>query len=282
MEAEIESMNGLVDSEDALAAAGIRYLVFGKETAPTTGCVHIQGYVYFTNARSMAGVKRILSSRLHLEKSKGSPQQNREYCQKDGEWKEAGSIPQQGARTDLQAVQSLLDGGATMLDVSRAHFREFVMYRNNLEIYRRMVNSRRVSSEFSLSDFPEAWPREYNWDRSVIIWGESGIGKTEYAKALLPGALMVSHMDDLLEFDPDTHSGIIFDDMDFKHLPRTSQIHLVDVDNDRSIHCRYRTAFVPARTKKIFTTNESSGLIVELADAAVKRRIEVHHLINSF
>jgi hypothetical protein len=70
--------------------------------------------------------------------------------------------------------------------------------------------------------------------------------------------------------------------MDFKHLPRTSQIHLVDVDNDRSIHCRYRTAFVPARTKKIFTTNESSGLIVELADAAVKRRIEVHHLINSF
>lgn len=115
--------------------------------------------------------------------------------------------------------------------------------------------------------------------RSVIFWGEAGIGKTEFAKQLLPKALFVSHMDDLALFEVGVHEGIIFDDMDFTHFPRTSQIHVVDFDNVRSIHIRYAVARIPARTPKIFTTNTPFGKIFDINDAAIRRRIVIKELI---
>lgn len=127
------------------------------------------------------------------------------------------------------------------------------------------------------SSFP--WNLELS-DSSMIIWGDAGIGKTEYAKFLLGESLMVSHIDDLANFNPEFHNGIIFDDMDFKHFPRTSQIHLLDWDNDRSIHIRYQTAFIPKNTKKIFTTNEFNGSIFNLEDGAIRRRVRIEHLIK--
>lgn len=88
----------------------------------------------------------------------------------------------------------------------------------------------------------------------------------------------MSHIDDLLKFDPKKHEGIIFDDMDFKHVPRTAQIHLVDTDFERSIHCRYACARIPAKTKKIFTTNEFNGGIFLINDPAIARRIKAIEL----
>jgi hypothetical protein len=83
-------------------------------------------------------------------------------------------------------------------------------------------------------------------------------------------------MDDLGNFDIANHTGIVFDDMCFKHLPRTAQIHLVDQDDDRSIHIRYTTAFIPAGTPKVFTSNTPD--IFEVHDEAIDRRIHIVHL----
>jgi len=89
---------------------------------------------------------------------------------------------------------------------------------------------------------------------------------------MMPTALFVTHMDDLLKFDAGQHEGIIFDDMSFLHLHREGQIHLVDVEQPRSIHCRYSAANIPANTPKIVTTNNEGGKVVDLFDAAIKRR----------
>lgn len=113
-----------------------------------------------------------------------------------------------------------------------------------------------------------------NWtyDRSIIIWGPPECGKTGLARACLPKAFMVTHIDDLKRFDSQAFDGIIFDDMSFVHMPRTAQIHLVDIEEDRSIHCRHTTGFIPRHTKKIFTTNEPNGHIF-LDDPAINRRV---------
>lgn len=109
--------------------------------------------------------------------------------------------------------------------------------------------------------------------KSVILKGPAGVGKTQYAKSQhhFKNPLFVSHLDGLKRFNNE-HDGIIFDDMDFKHLPRTTQIHLVDWDDERDIHVRYGTVLIPAHTPKIFTCNMDC---LDVTDSAIARRVTI-------
>jgi len=102
--------------------------------------------------------------------------------------------------------------------------------------------------------------QEFKWNESMkclILRGNSGCGKTTWAKRSLPTPILfVSHIDTLKKFRPGFHKSILFDDIDVKHYPRTSQIHLVDFENSRDIHCRHTVAHIPAGIYKVFTCNE--------------------------
>lgn len=116
---------------------------------------------------------------------------------------------------------------------------------------------------------------QVNWieEKCLILVGESGIGKTTYAKQIIPKpALFITHIDDLKKFEPDYHKSILFDDVCFNHYPVQSQIHLVDYENPRSIHVRYGTARIPAGVAKIFTCNEDP---INLTHPAIRRRVQV-------
>nr|UOF82593.1 rep protein [Cressdnaviricota sp.] len=110
------------------------------------------------------------------------------------------------------------------------------------------------------------------WDRSktLILVGKSGIGKTTWCKInLTKPLLMVSHLDDLRRFRSDYHKSILFDDVSIRHLPDTSQIHICDFENPRSIHIRYGCARIPAGIEKAFTCNV---IPINIDMPAVKRR----------
>lgn len=70
-----------------------RYGVLGKEIAPTTGTAHIQGYIYFTNAKTFNAFKKLLPQGTHIELAVASAKQNREYCTKGGDFEEYGIFP---------------------------------------------------------------------------------------------------------------------------------------------------------------------------------------------
>lgn len=94
--------------------------------------------------------------------------------------------------------------------------------------------------------------------QSVVLLGPSGIGKTVWAKTIAPKpAYEVGHMDDLRDFKAGYHKSIIFDEIRFSHLPLTTQIAVVDVDDARSIHTRYKPARIPAGVQKFFTCTET-------------------------
>lgn len=72
------------------------YVIAGFEKGSKKQRDHIQGYVYFTNAKSLARVKKYLP-RAHLEIAKGTPKQNIEYCSKEGSVWTNGVPPLQGS-----------------------------------------------------------------------------------------------------------------------------------------------------------------------------------------
>lgn len=176
---------------------------------------------------------------------------------------------------DLSTTKSVLD--------ALLHLQEHapVDYVQKLDSLTRNLTSHRdkrlrlESQARTLDDFKNLPVIPDNW-RVLYLWGKSGVGKTQLAKALLPGATIVSHGDQLK--DCDFSKGIIFDDFSVAHWPPTSVIHLVDWDEPRGIHCRYAHVVIPPHTRKIFTFNRLLDAwcppsIVEEQFQAIKRRL---------
>lgn len=72
-----------------------RYIVFGFEIGEENHTPHIQGYCYFDNAKQRSALSKELP-RASIRLAVGSPQQNLDYCSKQGDFYEFGDIPTQG------------------------------------------------------------------------------------------------------------------------------------------------------------------------------------------
>lgn len=250
----------------------MKYLMYQKEACPKTGKLHWQTYVIFHQPCRIRGCqKRLgLGKGNKVIKPRGSSESCSEYCSKVksrcDDYKEFGVLESiQGRRTDLEAVASDILEGATKTDIALKFPTMFIKYHSGIEKLIQQVPKDEPKADWAM-----------RWDaimdiKSVAIIGPSGVGKTQYALAHFTNALFVTHMDDLLRFNSDQHDGIIFDDMDFQHMPRNCQIHLVDWDQDRSLHCRYSVARIPKHTMKLFTGN--SYMFTD--DAAIRRRVTV-------
>jgi len=66
------------------------YIIYGKEQGES-GTPHLQGFVHFTNARSMKSVIKSLPG-CHIEIARSAVKAI-EYCKKDGDWTERGDAP---------------------------------------------------------------------------------------------------------------------------------------------------------------------------------------------
>lgn len=253
------------------------YLVYALETSQS-GTPHIQGYAEFLNRTTIAGFKKLFgSTRYHLEARRGTSLEASEYCKKEDPnvvVKGELSTDSSGKRTDLDDISDMIKGGASKRSIAEAFPSQYMRYHTGIDKMLKVLAPQKDLTGFPLDSFK--FQVEFEEGYSHIMVGPSGCGKTSYARSAFPKALLVSHKDDLLKFDKDIYSAIIFDDMSFAHEPRTSQIHLVDQDDDRSIHVRYSTALIPAGTVKIFTTNVLD--IFDLSDPAIKRRVKVHHV----
>lgn len=142
-----------------------RYSIIGFEIAPTTGTKHIQGYVYFKNGILFKTFcKRMKHGRCEI--ARGTAEQNRVYCSKDGEYNEFGTMPMQGSRTDLQHFKDdILDGHNqdSLLENhtdSFAHFDRFYQRCRNIHL-------KKIAQEINTPEI-------------IVLIGEPGCGKTRH------------------------------------------------------------------------------------------------------
>lgn len=92
---------------------GVDYQVWQYETAPETGQIHIQGYLYNSNPITGSAIKKRLYEwsgvQPHLEPPRGSPEQNKTYCTKE-ETRFAGPYEFGSAWHFHTSLQDLLNG----------------------------------------------------------------------------------------------------------------------------------------------------------------------------
>lgn len=178
-----------------LASRKIRLLSFQLERCPTSGSIHIQGYVEFYDKVRLSTVKKRLGSNaLHAEKRKGTRLQAYDYSRKDEspyfsskypEWEEhggrlVGTVHQelgkfgthQGARTDLQQ----------MVDKIREATNEYDIWEETPEMYLKFGNNARKALALELK---KKWMNKYIPNFEVhVIWGDSRTSKTRSVYAL--------------------------------------------------------------------------------------------------
>lgn len=105
--------------------------------------------------------------------------------------------------------------------------------------------------------------------RSLWLLGPTQLGKTSFAVSCFDRPLLVSHIDQLKELTSE-HDGIIFDDCSFNHWPRSSVLHILDLEQPRGINVKNNHVVIPKGMPRIFTSNVN---IWPADDPAIRRRI---------
>lgn len=262
-ELEVENMKKL--------AHEVNYLIVSKEVGKC-GTPHLQGRVIFKRNYRLKQLKK-LWPRNHWELSKCT-KDNIYPIKSDSEVIIQQDNRKQGKRTDLDDLKKMIDDKRPMNELWDKHFGTMLRYSRGVKEYIKVSQPTIEKAEFKEMRFEKITCWETPW----IVWGEPGIGKTEFALQHFEKPFFCCHIDQLLDYVPENHDGIIFDDMKFNHWPRESQIHILDTNQTRAIHCRHYTATIPRRTKKIFCTNVYGGHIFDLDDGAIERRVKVKNL----
>lgn len=90
--AYVYTLNNPTEADEAaVVSVPSVYHVYGRETAPTTGTPHLQGFIYFAAGKTPSAVSRLLP-RCHIEVARDI-QAAILYCKKDGDFWESGTPP---------------------------------------------------------------------------------------------------------------------------------------------------------------------------------------------
>jgi len=173
------------------------YLMYGREIAPTTGTPHMQGFVVFANTRRFSAVSRLFGGRAHWDAARGTNQEAFDYCSKDGDIVEYGTMPMRGRSTAYSACCQEVLGGVQPNDIARTNPEVFVRYGRGL---RDLCNA--VSTPYEHTDV-----------RGIWIVGRPGTGKSRYARDTYKDSLYLKQQNKWF----DNYNGeetILLDDFD--------------------------------------------------------------------
>ncbi|ADU76995.1 Rep protein [Cyclovirus PKgoat21/PAK/2009] len=145
-----------------------KFAIFGREVCPTTGTKHLQGFCNLQRPKRFNNIREIFKGRAHIEGAKGSDQDNQRYCSKSGEVWSHGEPCNQGARSDLEEVVSIIKGGerdvkAVALQCPTAYIKYFKGIENYIRIY-------------------HATPERDFKTEVYFFWGPTGAGKSRTAR----------------------------------------------------------------------------------------------------
>lgn len=207
--------NYVVTEEPVFVESQMEYLVFGLEVCPETGNYHYQCFVQFFNKKTYNAGRKFFpgtATNAFKERYKGStPQQAADYCKKDGQWKEFGTLrtSKQGQRTDLTMVSNRILAGEALKDLMIDEECMETIARH-MQYFQTIANDYRTGAGLSALKARLAGITLRPWQQGIAdlvdndpdprhvywYWSEGGaVGKTTIADYLLAfkGAALFTH-----------------------------------------------------------------------------------------
>ncbi|QIM58708.1 replicase [Bat circovirus] len=172
------TLNNPTDEEKAqiagIADEKVKYLIVGEEVGDS-GTPHLQGFINLRAKVRLQGLKQLLGPRAHCEKARGTDEDNKKYCGKDGKLLvEKGEPHCKGKRTDLANAVRILLEEKSLAAVAAAL----------PEVY---VRNHRGLAQLLL-DHP-AMQMKRAWKSDVTVWvGPPGVGKSRACLDMCPDA----------------------------------------------------------------------------------------------
>jgi len=171
---EVEAIKNLTPtSTNDSNATGIVYTIIGKETG-SQGTFHLQGYTEFSSRMRLPGVKKLLSPRIHAEKSVADWKTNKDYCSKEGnlllEWgtpkqppgKRGGEARASQLDERLSTLKEIIDEGGMLEQCWDQDFSAMVRYGRGISEYAILKGRHREPPKVT------------------VITGAAGTGKTRF------------------------------------------------------------------------------------------------------
>ena len=101
-----------------LQQLGIKYLVFGRERGEQ-GTPHLQGYIILTTPVRWSTLNNRLhmqNGRIHWERAMGTAEQASNYCKKDGDFTEFGTLPNPEPTNQFTIIAQKIERAKELLD----------------------------------------------------------------------------------------------------------------------------------------------------------------------
>lgn len=264
---EISSLKTWFEAESS-------YACFGKEVGEN-GTPHLQGYFILLRKRRLTALKSDCNARAHFEVARGSPQSNKVYCSKDGDFWERGECPGKPlkrSRDELALSFSVAaSAGRDALDAWKADNMGTAFFSGH--------TLRRNFCEFAAP--PDRPDIAVEW-----IWGPPGVGKSRVAHERFPGGYVKDPRTKwwhgyMLERD------VIIDDfapkgIDINHLLRWFDRYRCTVESKGSMVPLFAVNFVVTSNfspNECFTADDG-GPHPQIQ--ALRRRMTVTHMSEPF
>jgi hypothetical protein len=188
------------NKELSVVKENVRYICYGVERCETTGREHYQGFAIFNRTCRIPKAKQWIGGGdgVHCEPRRGTRDQARDYCRKDGKFWEWGVY-------DAMTKEMLFKQPIGYIKENHPEF--FCRYHRGLE---------------------KLQPKGDKWRdvKVTVLWGETGVGKTKEAV----------NCDSWYKLDPpynwfDGYEGetrLILDDYRTGSIPRGMLLNLLD------------------------------------------------------
>jgi len=203
-----ESVKLIVDKLEPLS----RYIIYGKEVGKK-GTPHLQGYCQLKDQTRRSAIKKILTG-FWFAKAKGNAKQASDYCRKDDDYYEWGTMKKAGKRTDIHELYDMIKENKTDFDLQEYAPATYVRYYKGLDRMR--------------FNYQQATYRGYAPVKVTILWGGAGVGKTRTALENDPDLYFHTYNDGSQWFDGYIGQKTVLFDEFYGQIKYSTMLKLLD------------------------------------------------------